>query len=254
MRIRTAVILFLALGPTTICRPQEAPILDGDEVIAKLIDHNGQREKLAGGYSGARRYVLQNQKYNKRAEMLVNVKCDPDGTKHFEVVSEEGWNSANKHVLRKMLESESETSRPQARQRTSITQENYSFQMVGTDSLESRPVYIIEVLPKRDDKYLFEGRIWVDAEDFALVRAEGKPAKNPSFWTHSVNFVQVYHKSGTFWFPASTESVTDARIFGKTAVTISYFEYQPNSTAESAISQISQKPGLGQIEANYAHK
>ena len=68
--------------------------------------------------------------------------------------------------------------------------------MIGTDSLESRPVYIIEVRPKREDKYLFEGRIWVDAEDFALVRAEGKPAKNPSFWTHSVNFVQMYHKSG----------------------------------------------------------
>jgi hypothetical protein len=254
MSIRTAVILFLALGPTTICRAQEAPILSADEVIAKLSDHSSQRDKLGGGYTGSRRYVLENERLNKRAEMLVSVKCDPDGTKHFEVVSEQGWNSANKRVLRKMLESESETSRPQARERTSITPENYSFQMIGTDSLESRPVYIIEVLPKRNDKYLFEGRIWVDAEDFALVRAEGKPAKNPSFWIHSVNFVQVYHKSGTFWFPLSTESVTDARIFGKTAVTISYFEYQPNSPAESAISQISRKPGLDQIEANYAHR
>jgi hypothetical protein len=254
MRIRTIVILCLALGSITPCHAQQAPVLGADDIIAKLIDRNSQREKLAGGYSGTRRYVLENQKLNKRAEMLVSVKCDPDGSKHFEVVSEEGWNSANKRVLRKMLESESETSRPQARESTSITPANYSFQVIGTDSLESRPVYIIEVLPKRDDKYLFEGRIWVDAQDFALVRAEGKPAKNPSFWIHSVNFVQVYHKSGTFWFPFSTESVSDARIFGKTAVTISYFEYQPNSTTESAISQVSPKPGLDQIEANYAHK
>ena len=254
MRIRTIVILCLALGSITRCHAQQAPKIDANEIIARLTDRNNQRERLQSGYTGTRRYVLENQKFNKRAEMLVSVNCDPDGTKHFEVVSEEGWNSANKRVLRKMLESESETSQPQARERTSISPENYTFQMIGTDSLGSRPVYIIEVLPKREDKYLFEGHIWVDAEDFALVRAEGKPAKNPSFWTHSVNFVQVYHKSGTFWFPLSTESVTDARIFGKTAVTISYFEYQPKSTTESAISQISQKPGLDRIEANYAHK
>ena len=110
---------------------------------------------------------------------------------------------------------------------------------------------MIQVLPKREDKYLFEGRIWVDAEDFAVVRVEGKPAKNPSFWTRSVHFVQQYHKSGTFWFPLSTESVTEARIFGKTEVTISYFDYQPNSAAGSSLSA---KSVTDQIEANYANK
>lgn len=251
MKIRTTVILFFALGSITVCHAQQPPVPGADDIIARMLDRNSQREKLQGGYSGTRRYVLENEKFNKRAEMLVSVSCDPDGTKRFEVVSEAGWNSANKHVLRKMLESESETSQPQVRERTSISHENYSFQMIGTDSLESRPVYIIEVLPKRQEKYLFAGRIWVDAEDFALVRAEGKPATNPSFWTHSVNFVQVYHKHGTFWFPLSTDSVTDARIFGKTAVTISYFEYQPNSTAEPVISQ---KAGWDQIKATYAHE
>jgi len=251
MRIQSILILFLALGSITPCQAQRTPVLGADDIIARMLYRNSQREKLQGGYSGARRYVLENQKFNKRAEMVVIVNCDPDGTKRFEVVSEEGWSSANKHVLRKMLESESETSRPEARERTGINSENYSFQLIGADTLDSRPVYIVEVLPKREDKYLFEGRIWVDAEDFALVRAEGKPAKNPSFWIHSVNFVQVYHKSGTFWFPVSTESLTDARIFGKTAVTINYLDYQPNSNAEPTISHM---PELNQLEANYAHK
>ncbi len=249
MRIRTAVILFLALGPTTICRAQQAPILNSDEVIAKLLDHSSQRDKLGGGYTGSRRYVLENHRLNKRAEMLVSVKCDPDGTKHFEVVSEEGWKSANKRVLRKMLESETETSRPQIRPTTSVTADNYSFQMLGTDVVDGRPTYVIQVLPKREDKYLFEGRTWIDAEDFAIVRAEGKPAKNPSFWTRSVHFVQQYHKSGTFWFPFTTESVTDARIFGSTEVNISYFDYQPNSTAGPLASG---KVDLAFIEVTHA--
>src|SRR5271165_1538015 len=249
MRIRTAVILFLALGPTTICRAQEAPILYADEVIAKLIDHNSQRDTLGAGYTGSRRYVLENYRLNKHAEMLVSVKCDPNGTKHFEVISEEGWKSANKRVIRKMLESETETSQPEIRPTTSLTPENYRFQMLGNDSVDARPTYVIQVLPKREDKYLIEGRVWVDTEDFAVVRVEGKPAKNPSFWTRSVHFVQRYHKSGTFWFPFSTESVTDARIFGKTQVTITYFDYQANSAAQSSLSA---KSVMDQIEANHA--
>jgi hypothetical protein len=150
-----------------------------------------------------------------------------------------------------MLESETETSRPQVRPATSISPENYRFQVLGRDFVESRPVYVIQALPKREDKYLFDGRIWVDAQDFALVRAEGKPAKNPSFWTRSIHFVQQYQKSGSFWFPFSTESVTEARIFGKTEVTISYFDYQPNSASAAESSQ-SAKSVMDQIEANYA--
>ena len=251
MKIRTAFILLLALGFTTIAHAQQAPTLYADEVIAKLIDHNSQRDKLGDGYTGSRRYVLENQRLNKRAELLASVKCDRDGTKHFEVVSEQGWSSANKRVLRKMLESETETSQPQVRPSTSLTPGNYRFQMLASEIMEARPVYVIQVLPKREDKYLFEGRIWIDAEDFAVVRVEGKPAKNPSFWARSVHFVQQYHKSGDFWFPFSTKSVTEARIFGTTDVTINYFDYQPNSSAGSSLSA---KSLLDQIEANHANK
>jgi hypothetical protein len=99
--------------------------------------------------------------------------------------------------------------------------------MLETGLLEGRMAYVIEVIPKRDDEALFHGRIWVDTEDYALVRVEGEPAKNPSFWTRKVHFVQRYHKRGAFWFPLSTTSVTDARIFGATEVTIRYSDYKP---------------------------
>ena len=77
--------------------------------------HDLQRQASIEGYAGMRRYVLENHHFNKRAEMLVQVQGDPDGTKHFEVVSEDGWKAAHKHVLHKMLESETETSRPEKR-------------------------------------------------------------------------------------------------------------------------------------------
>jgi len=128
-----------------------------------------------------------------------------------------------------MLESESETSHPQARAKARINPENYDFKMAGTEVIDGRATYVLEVSPKRKEKYLFRGRIWVDAEDYALARAEGHPAKNPSFWTKSTDFVQIYQKNGPLWFPRSTQSVTEAHIFGTTDVNIEYFDYAPRT-------------------------
>jgi len=209
------------------------------EIVTRMAAHDLARQSSIQGYAGMRRYVLENQKLHKRAEMLVQVQGDQDGTKHFEVVSEDGWKSAHKHVLHKMLESEAETSRPEVRAGARLIPENYDFALVGTELVADRTAYVMEIRPKRNEHYLFEGRIWVDAEDYALVRAEGEPAKKPSFWTKSIHFVQVYQKSGPVWFPVSTQSVTEARLFGTTNVSIEYFDYAPkmqNSSGDSVVS------------------
>jgi MucB/RseB N-terminal domain len=224
-----AVVLSL-LRAATLTGAQDTSLPTASEVVERMAQHDAQRQRLTEGYAGKRRYVLENDGMHKRAEMLVLVSGDPNGTKHFEILSEQGWKAAQKHVLRKMLESESQTSTPEIRAKTRLCSDNYEFNTVGQENVADRPAYAIDVTPKRHDKLLFEGRIWVDTEDYALVRAEGNPAKNPSFWTKHIHFVHSYEKRGGFWSPLSTESVTDARIFGRTNLTIEYFDYKPNAT------------------------
>jgi len=226
-------VLYLLSACAATADNTPATSLSTDEIVARMAAHDLQRQSSVQGYTGMRRYVLENQKHNKRAEMVVRVKGNQDGSKHFEIVSEAGWKAAQKHVLRKMLESEAESSRPEMRANAKLNNANYDFTLAGTDQLAGRTAYVLEVRPKRKEKYLFEGRIWVDASDYALMRAEGSPAKNPSFWTKSTHFVQVYQKSGPLWFPLSTVSVTDARIFGATSVDIEYFDYAPQGQASS---------------------
>lgn len=193
-----------------------------------MLERDVQREAKAGGYTGIRQYVLDNQRFNKQARMVVSVSCGPDGTESFRIVSEDGWKTANL-ILRKMLESESETSRPSVRSKTRITSANYSFELIETVPLDGRLAYVINVIPKRQDVYLFRGRIWVDAEDYALARVEGEPAKITFLWIRSVRFTQEYRKCGEYWFPSSTTSLTEVRIFGKTEVDIHHFDYLPRS-------------------------
>jgi hypothetical protein len=229
----TILLLFTA---TAFGASEGDPLPSADAVVARMLAHNAQRQTQLAGYRGMRRYVLENNRMNKHAEMLVRVEGDTDETKHFEVVSVEGWKAAQKHVLQKMLDSEAEASSPEIRLQTRLSPENYELHMVRAALLGDRMAYVINVVPKRSEERLFEGQIWVDSQDYALARVEGKPAKNPSFWIHSVHFVHTYQKSGPFWFPVSTESVTQVRIFGSTSLTINYFDYTPNSlrTPETA--------------------
>jgi hypothetical protein len=210
------------------------PLPSANNVVAKMIGRDNQRQAALHGYTGVRRYVLENSRHHKRAEMLVTVKCLDDGSKQFQTVSATGWGVARNHVFPRLLESEGEASLRDARERSRIIPENYSFEMVGRDYVNHRPVYVIAITPKTQNKYLVQGRIWVDLDEYAIVRVEGKPAKNPSFWIKSVHFVHTYQKSGSFWLPVSDRSVTDARILGTTELTIEYFDYAANATTLSA--------------------
>lgn len=235
--VLTALFLLPASSIVAADSPNTQPT--AEEIVNRMAAHDLARQVSIEGYAGMRRYVLENHKFHKRAEMLVQVQGDRDGTKHFEVVSEDGWGGARKHVLRKMLESESETSGPQMRAGAKLIHENYEFALIGTELVGGRAAYVLEIRPKRKEKYLFQGRIWIDAEDYALARAEGKPAKKPSFWTKSIDFVQIYQKFGPLWFPLSTQSVTEAHIFGATDVTIEYFDYTPKTPHSSDNSVVS---------------
>jgi len=229
--ITTPLIVVLA---NVIASGNSTPALPtADEVVARMMAHDAERLATLHEFTAMRRYVLENRNHHKRAEMLVRMICRADGSKQFAIVSENGWGGARKHVFPRLLEAETEAARPGLRERSRITPENYSFGMAGTESVRGRQAYVISIEPKTPNKFLARGKIYVDADEYAILRVEGTPAKNPSFWVKSVHFVHDYDKSGSYWFPASDHSVTDVRIFGATEMTIDYFGYKSNGETAS---------------------
>jgi hypothetical protein len=214
---------------------QQQPAPTVDEIVATMLERDAQRQAASHGYTAVRRYTLQNPKHHKHAEMLVQVDCLENGVKEFRTVSDAGWGMARNHVFPKLLEGEKEASLPGERERSRITPKNYTFQLVGTVTADQRPAYRIAIMPKTQNKYLIRGEIWVDADEYAIVRIEGKPAKNPSFWVKSVQFVHTYQKSGGLWLPATDRSITDARFVGSTELTIEYFEYTHKAPVQTAM-------------------
>jgi len=106
------MLLVLFGSPIASIAADDPPASSSEEIISKLILRSVQRQILLGQYSGMRLYILENERIHKCAQMLVRINFERTGAKHFDIVSEEGWEAANKQVLRKMLSSEEETSTP----------------------------------------------------------------------------------------------------------------------------------------------
>ena len=207
-----------------------APLPSAENVVEKMMQFDAQRQSELTGYTATRRYVAVNKK--RRAEMLVRVECSSDGAKQFTILSEEGSGSIRKHVFQKLLSEETKASRRGTRNSTRLTPANYDFRIVGQETLETGPAYVLEVSPRTPNKYLINGKIWVDANDYSIVRLEGQPARNPSFWVHSVHFVHTYQKVGQFWFASSTRTTSEIRIFGESELRIDNSDYTLNPPAD----------------------
>ena len=234
MKLTIKNVLFtlaIALCVVTISSAQTSnPLPSAEEVVAKMMQFDAQRQSELTGYAAIRHYSATNKK--RHAEMLVRVSCDSSGAKEFTIVSEEGSGSIRKHVFHKLLSEETEASRRGTRASTRLIPDNYQFQMVGLETLETGPSYVLSVTPKTANKYLIDGKIWVDANDYSIVRIEGQPAKNPSFWVRSVHFVHTYQKVGQFWFASSTHTTSEIRIFGESELTIDNSDYTLNPPAD----------------------
>jgi outer membrane lipoprotein-sorting protein len=198
-----------------------------DEIVCRMMERDQARQSTLGSYSWISTYTLDNK--DRHAEMQVRWKRNSDGTKQYTVVYERGDGGVRDHVFHKLLESEVEASRPEIRDRNRMNTKNYTFRLTGSEEIGGRLAYVLEVQPKVEAKYLTSGRIWVDAEDYAVVQVEGSPAKRPSFWTKSVSFTQTFEKQGQFWVAACNKSVTDAKIFGKADLVIRHSDYRFNA-------------------------
>jgi hypothetical protein len=101
--------------------------------------------------------------------------------------------------------------------------------LLGSESLDGRPAYILSVEPLKESKFLYRGKAWVDAMDFAVAKVEAEPAKNPSLLISRTLIRWTYAKTGSFWLPQRSRSESKIRIGGSAVLTIDYGTYQINA-------------------------
>jgi hypothetical protein len=205
----------------------------GSELFSKLVERNEDRTRRLLKYNGIRQYELRNDQGTLAARTVVRMEYRAPDTKIFNTISEEGSRWIRTFVFNRLMKNEEEAAAGREKRDSSITPYNYAFRFAGEEDAEGYPCYRVEAIPKRKDKYLFEGNVWIDSKDFAVVKIVAHPARNPSFWIKRVDWVRRYAKVRDFWLPMKDETVTDIRIFGVKHLTIDYRDYvvNPQSSA-----------------------
>jgi hypothetical protein len=182
-----------------------------------------------------RTYSVTNLSGKVHARETVRMEYISPDKKTFATTSEEGSYLVRHLVLNSLIESETSAAVGKEHRDSSITPANFAFRMLGLEQVGARSCYVVEAIPKRRDKYLFVGKIWIDEREFAIVKIAGHPARKLSFWINRADFVRQYEKVGDFWFPAKDETLVDVRAYGSKVLTIEHHIDTVNGVETTAL-------------------
>jgi hypothetical protein len=231
-----AISLLPCLVALAACRPassqSNATPETYQEVIQKMEERNAKSQEALRLTRSRRRYFAANPRLRHQAYLVVEARFEAPEEESFRVIERSGSASIDQRVFLPLLEAERANARSPAREAVEICRRNYSFTFESFD--HTAQVYVFGAAPRTNNKYLFRGRIWVDAEDFAIKRVEGEPAQRPSFWVLKTHFVHEYGKFGDFWFPVRHRTEVELRLLGHSTLSIDYFDYQWQLPAEQA--------------------
>jgi hypothetical protein len=205
--------------------PAVPAILTSSQIVEQIQQHNKTRSDGLKQYKTMRHYQVEYRGFAAKigAKMDVEVNYDAATGKSFRIVSQSGSGILCDKVLKRAIDSEKEAS--QDKGSTALTESNYRFQLAGNEVVADRPAYILDVQPITASKFLYRGKIWVDATDFAVVKMETEPAKNPSFWISKTLIHSTSAETDGFWLPQQLRSETRVRIGGTAVLTIDYGTY-----------------------------
>jgi hypothetical protein len=222
--------LFLALAVASSASAQTGSTIPAVEIIvARMAQARAENQARLRPYVVTRLYTLFGKERNKaKSEVTAEVAFVPPNSKKYSIRQSNG-SGLGERIVRRMLEGETQIVKDY--NATDISPANYDFHFVGEDDVMGQRCYLLEIFPKREDKTLLRGNMWVDADTYLLRRMHVEPAKGPSWWLRNVRIAFFYGDVGGMWLQTASEFTTNVRIFGQHTITSRDVKYE---TAELA--------------------
>jgi hypothetical protein len=205
------------------------PGVTESQVFAELAAHNEQRRAALHDYTVSRTYQVVDLKGKVQAEEIGRMEFFSPDKKTFTVTSESGSGLVRHMAVNPLINSEIEAAAGKEYHDSAISTDNYSLNLLGEQQLGPYRCFVAEAVPKRKDKYLFEGKVWIDVNDYSVVHIEGHPAKKLSFWIQRADFVRQYQKVEGFWLPEKDQTLVQVRLYGKKILKIEHRNYVVNA-------------------------
>jgi hypothetical protein len=131
------------------------------------------------------------------SDVTAQVSFTPPGTKTFKITDTQG-SPTGKRIVSAVLEQEI-TSAKEGEQ-LDISRSNYDFVFLREEDFGQVPEYVLHIIPKRNEKGLLLGDIWVDAKTHRIRQIIGVPLKTP-IWIKDLHITVQFAAMNGMWIP-----------------------------------------------------
>jgi hypothetical protein len=225
-RARIAVGILFALACSTSAIAQQPDL----ETVIRGVDGSVKnRIDRISRYTVTEHYQVFRGKSDKpTAEMLVQTLYRKESGKSYTVLSQDGSSLWRNQVLGTLLDNEKKMSQPGNVETALINSANYEMKLEAApeENLGGRNCLVIDITPRRSSEYLFKGKLWVDAHDFAIVQLRGTAAKSSFFLAKAADVSRQYAEIDGLPMATHAEAVSGSALLGETIVKIDYSDYK----------------------------
>jgi hypothetical protein len=195
----------------------------GPDAADQCIQHFLAQDDTMPPYRATRRLEAVNG--DKSAWLEAVTDYSPRAGFHYEITGEGGTGILRSKVMRAVLDGEREAIAKGEAARSSLADANYAFQPdgIGDDGLAS-----VLLTPKRKERALVAGHMFLQPDDGHLVRIEGQLAKSPSFWVKNVEIIRTYEWIDGVSMPVALQSHAQVKLMGTVSLRMTYSYSQIN--------------------------
>ena len=215
-RLWLPVLIFVATLASSSKVPSstaDTESLDLNLILQRLEEAQHQDPAQSRPYEVIREYkVFRGDEKQPTSEVMAQITFAPPATKTYKITQARG-NSAGEKMVRELLDRETQSAKKGLSSQISRT--NYDFVFLREETFGVVPEHVLRIVPKRKDKNLLRGWIWVDARTFRIRRIEGVPAKSPSFWIKDIHITLQFADVNGMWIPTSFDAMATVRLLGQ---------------------------------------
>ena len=168
-------------------------------------------------YRAIRRLEAENG--SRKGWLTAVTEFSPSTGFRYQVTGEGGSPFIRDSVLRTVLDGERDVIAKGETARAALAPLNYTFQDNG---INADGLVQILLSPRRKERLLLAGTLFLRPGEGELVRLEGRLAKSPSFWVKEVHVVRSYDRIDGVVLPVAMESKAQLRMFGAATFHMTY--------------------------------
>jgi hypothetical protein len=230
------LLLYLMLAAVPGLTQSENSVPNVQAMVARMAQARLENRTRFRPYVVTRSYELFGTEPSKiKSQVIADVTFVPPNQKNY-IIEQARGAGLGERAVRRILQSEAEAAKDY--NATDYSPANYDFRFLHEEEdVEGQRSFVLLMLPKREDKNLLRGKIWVDADNYRVRRVEGEPAKSTSWWVRDVQIVLLYSEVDGMWLQTGMEATARVRILGPHRMLSNDMKYdisQPVATASSS--------------------